>query len=117
MGTTSVLIFDGYNLDGKIPARPGHWPEIKFRYRPALAEELWEFHRTEEASGEQRMKATAKFLMDHLISWDITVAGGNETVPITAANLRRVPAQILARFIDHVAGYVERGEAETDAKN
>jgi hypothetical protein len=109
------IINDGYTLDGKLPAR-GPWPEVKFRYRPALAEDVYEhLNAMRQASGRQQAKAAVDLLGKYLMSWDIEDAKG-EVAPVTVENLRRLPQPILAGLVDHVLGYGE-AQHEADAKN
>src|SRR5438046_1370797 len=99
-----LLIHDGHTLEGKIPAR-GHWPEVNFRYRPALPEDVYEYaYQSNAAPGKGRAKAVIGLLNRQLVSWDVTDEKG-ESVPITAENLKRVPHGYLEKFLDYVTGY------------
>ncbi len=109
-----VLIHDGYTLDGKTPPM-GHAPEVSFRYRPALPEQVYEYQRATRNSGKEELRIVVDFLIKHLVSWDVVDKSG-ETVPVTPETLRKVPYRILQKFLDFVTGYdiLEQGQ---DAKN
>lgn len=112
---SASLILDGYTLNGTIPAR-GPWPAVTFRYRPALAEEVYEFLRQrEQAPGKSQMKPVAELLQKHLAGWDVCDSNG-AVAPYTAENIRRLPQPILAGLIEHILGYGE-AEQEADVKN
>lgn len=110
-----LLIRDGYTLDGKIPGK-GARPALCFRYRPALAEDTYEYlHQTRLTPGKGQVKVAAKFLADHLVGWDVKNDKG-EVEPHTPENIRRLPPPVLSAMLDIVMGYSEV-EQEADAKN
>lgn len=109
-----VLIHDGYTLDGRIPAF-GHHPEVSFRYRPALPEQVYEYTNAPKKTGKEELKAVVDLLLKHLVSWDVRDQAG-ETVPVTADNLKRIPHRVQQKMVDYVTGYAAE-EAAADAKN
>jgi hypothetical protein len=109
-----LLIQDGFTLDGDIPAR-GPYPAVAFRYRPALAEDVYEYTQARVDSGKKRLEATVAIVAKHIVSWDVE-DGDKKPVPITPATLARVPQPYLDAMLDHVTGYAYVGQA-ADAKN
>lgn len=107
-----LLIEDGLTLDGVIPAR-GKWPELKFRYRPALPEQGFAYAKAKQETGKQLLAATIDLLSKHLVSWDVTDAQ-DELVPITPAALAKVPQRYLTEMVNFVTGYEDH---EADVKN
>jgi hypothetical protein len=112
-----LLIQDGYTLDFTLPAR-GRRPTVTGRYRPALAEAIYEYMRVRSnprSTGKEILDATVKVLADHLVSWDAAGADG-QTVPASAEHLRRVPYLALEELVNVVTGYTEEQQA-ADVKN
>src|ERR1051326_4803957 len=113
----SVLIHDCYTLDGNVPAL-GSMPEINFRYRPALPEQVYDYLRSPKTNGKEELKAVIELLQKHLISWDIQEQqnGQPSSVAITAESLKRVPHRVQQKMVDYVTGYSVEEQA-ADAKN
>ena len=111
----SAYIADGYTLSGKIPALANVWPEVRFTYRPALPERVYDYLRQARDSGKAQMGAIVKLLTEHLVSWSVEDEVGNER-PITGEVLRRLHAPIIDRLVDAICSYTP-AEAEADAKN
>lgn len=129
-----LLIHDGYTLSGKIASQHG-FPEINFRYRPALPDQMngWRTARIE--NGKDATNAIIRVLDKTVVSWDITDTVGvlrkildnpenlkdrqdDEVVmvPIVDKTLRAVPDLILKQLFDVVSGYGPDQQRE-DAKN
>ena len=111
----SIFIADGYTLDGSVKAFR-RFPELKFRFRPPLHDEVqeWRYQFDRAASGREQAQATRALLEKHLVSWDAGEAG--TTLPITAENLKRVDPQVIGKLLDAVLGYGPE-EQEADRKN
>lgn len=111
-----LLIQDGYTLDGVVPKK-GRLPEVRYRYRPALAEDVFGYLSAPKDTGKQAMTAAADFLTKHLVSWDVADEKG-EALPVTKEALRRVPHLVLRQMVDTVMGYGQDSDAqEADVKN
>ncbi len=110
----AFLIHDGYTLEGVVPAL-GSTPELKFRYRPALPEAVYEFGRAAKLNGKQEMAAVIALLVAHLVDWNVTNQDG-AVVPINAESLKRVSHRAQQRMVDVVTGYTA-DEQGADAKN
>lgn len=109
-----LLILDGFTLDGKIPAR-GPYQEVNFRYRPALAEDVYDYTQGKQDTGRQRLTATVALVAKHLASWDVLDDRGTP-IPITSEVLRKVPQSHLEAMLNYVTGYTVAEQA-SDAKN
>jgi hypothetical protein len=129
-----LLIHDGYTRDGVIPEKKPY-PAIRFKYRPALPDQMNEWRMTPATSGKEITDALIKVLTKCMISWDVTeqagvlkiILGRPEnmkdiddativTVPIAAATLRCLPDLTLKNIFDVVSGYGP-AEQEADVKN
>ncbi len=105
MSETRLFIDDGYTLDSEVKERPGIHPGLKFSYRPALAEAVYQYGRVEPKDGKAAAERNALFLVQHLVTWDATE-------PISVANLKRLHHRMIDDLIGWVSGY-----READAKN
>ena len=112
MQLQTPFINDGFTLDATLDAR-GPYRAVAFRYRPATAEEMFEYSYTKKETGKQRANAMVALLSKHVVSWDMETDKG-DPIPVTADSLKRVPPQQLMQMIDFVTGYAEH---EADAKN
>lgn len=113
--TPSVFIPDGYTFKGKIDGRAGLWPDVTFKYRPALPHAANEYLAAARRTGEDATEADVALLVKHVLSWD-AVAADNSAVPLNAAALRKVFPPILTVLVNHVLGYTGP-QQETDVKN
>ncbi len=109
-----LLIHDGYTLEDTLPKR-GRYPAVVFRYRPALAEAVYEYRRASRDGGKEEARATVKLLKDHLVSWDVT-DDKDVTVPITPEALAKVPERVQQWLVNYVTGYGP-DQQEADVKN
>ncbi len=100
-----LLIEDGLTLDGTIEAA-APYQALHFRFRPALAEAVYEFIQGRKDTGRQRLAATTAILHKHLVSWDVTDER-DAPVPITPEVLKRVPRTHLDQLLDYVTGYTD----------
>lgn len=105
----SCFVEDGQSRDGYLPESPRIHGALRFRYRPALAEERFQFLKAKDYSGEDEVKRIAKLINSHLESWDAPLEK-NE------ANIRKLHPNLLTRLLDVVMGYTAPEEAN-DAKN
>ena len=95
----------------------GGLPVVEFEYRPALPVALaeWRAATRQARGGADEFAATAKFLCDHLCSWNVTDARGNPA-PVTPETLRKVPEPILDQIVKAVATWAPK-KMEQDAGN
>ena len=100
-----LLIEEGLTLDATIPAA-APYQAVHFRFRPALAEDVYEFIQGRKDSGRQRLAATVAVLHKHLVSWDVTDER-DAPVAITPEILTRVPRTHLDQMLDFVTGYTD----------
>lgn len=101
-----TLILDGYTVTATIPAT-GPWPEVKFKYRPMLADESAEF-RDSPARGKERVKKIKAAILAHAVSWDVQKPGSSsceDTVPINDEWLSRTPLVHLEDMVTAITGY------------
>jgi hypothetical protein len=88
-------------------------PVVKFEYRPALPEALyqyrWKYNRAN--SGKEQLDALAQFVTDHLVSWDVLHGGG--PAAIAFERVRSVPEPILDQIFAEIAKW---GPKEGDAR-
>lgn len=110
----SILIDDGFTLDGEIEPRFG-FPAVKFKYRMAMPGKVYAYLTEPKLTGEERAAAAAKLLAEHLVEWDAKTNHG-AFIPINEINLRRVAHPVLERLLDHVTGYGQK-QREEDVKN
>jgi hypothetical protein len=102
------LILDGYTLEGRVAAR-GPWPELLYRYRPALSEEVFDYLSQSRAnagaaSGKQSVRQAAEFACRHLVGWGLLNPQG-ESVAITPEVLARIPHPYLMAIVNEIMGY------------
>lgn len=108
------LIHDGYVFTGTVEP-VGPFDGFRFRYRPALPEEVMEFlYQRDQVQGRAQMKPTVEFLAKHLVGWDIK--DKEEITPVTPDALRRLHFAHQTQLLDHIMGYA-KSEAAEDAKN
>lgn len=107
-----LLIDDGCTLDGVVPAT-ARTPEVRFRYRPALPEAVYEVQHAMKAGGRQEAAGVVAILAAHVVSWDVEGTDGH-TVPVTPEMLKKVPYRAQQAMLDFVCGYRDH---EGDAKN
>jgi hypothetical protein len=110
-----IPIHDGYTMEAKVQLGRG-LPPLIVTYRPALADEVYDFLRAPQATGKEKLKAVTDLLSAHLKSWNAADETG-AAAPVSAESLRRLPHRVLERLVDLVTGYAPSGEAEADAKN
>lgn len=78
-------------------------PTLAFKYRPALPDAIysWRYDLNRAGSGRAELDATAKFLADHLVSWDRS-DNNDLPVPLSAATIRTLPEQVLNQVLKAV---------------
>lgn len=101
---TSAFIRDGFTLEGKVEARPGLYPEIRFTYRPALPRRVAEYLKADKGTPEKEQRADTKLLLEHVQSWDAHDENGQQ-LSFDEATLTRVYHPILQTLLNHVTGY------------
>jgi hypothetical protein len=104
-----LALNDGYTLEAATAADHGGFkglPVVTYRYRPALPDALaeWRYAARLAASGKAEVDATARLVSDHLVSWDVTDAGGRPAA-ITADVVRKVPEPILDQLLDKIVSW------------
>jgi hypothetical protein len=110
---TSAIIKDGMTLDGTVAASPGRYPTVKFRYRPALPEDVFSYMETPTPTGKARLDATLTLLTKQLVSWDVVDDAGG-MVPITDAILRRTHHVVLTTMLNAITGYGPAEQQESE---
>ena len=111
-----IEIDDGYTLDSDVPAMARLYAAIPFRYRPALPAEVVAFSRGQNRGApEQEVTHQCQFILDHLVSWDVTNKRG-ELVRPSLEMLAKMYPNILASFVNHICGW-QSPAREADAKN
>ena len=109
----ALLIDDGMVFKGEVAAEKG-LPAVRFRYRPACSERVFEFYHPSN-SGKESFKETTKLLRDHLVSWDVK-GKDDATIPIDEKAVAKLPFSTLNRIASIIVSY--SGEEElADAKN
>ena len=112
----SPFIDDGYDLDGEVPAMARLYAAIPFRYRPALPAEIVAFTRGQNrGTPAQEILHQSQFILDHLVSWDVTNKQG-ELIRPSLDMLGKMYGNILASFVNHICGW-QSPAREADAKN
>jgi len=112
-----LALNDGYTLEAatlhECDGTAG-LPVVCFRYRPALPDALaeWRYGLNRATSGRAEVDATARFLADHLVSWDVRAADGTNA-PVSADTIRRVPEPILNQLLRRVLSWA--GPAQEQA--
>jgi hypothetical protein len=105
----SVFIDDGQTREGFVAAKAGLHGELKFQFRPALAEERFQFARENDADGRAYARRAAKLLEKHVTGWSSQVA-------LKLDHLLKLHPDVLNAMLDQVLGYSPAMEA-ADAKN
>ena len=109
----SPFIPDGWTLKATIPAVPGHWSAVTFRYRPLSADEeseVWAKQRL--APAEPMTRWYAEVFATKILDWDIKQADGTK-LPVTAENIKRLSPQ----FFDLLKSYVDGTQTGDQEKN
>jgi hypothetical protein len=101
-------IYDGYTLRGKIPAH-GPFPEVNFKYRLALDEQIAEYKEAPANTPKKAAAAKAAFLAKFLVEWDLDQ-------PVSADSIRKLISPVVAELFAYVTGY-RADEQEEDEKN
>jgi hypothetical protein len=113
---------DGYTLTGATDptfadrvtgqAIAENLPVVTFKYRPALPDAVAElrFATNRATSGRDQVTATARFLADHLVSWDVLHKG--EPAELTPDVIRRVPEPILYQIENTVSKWAPKAAAD-----
>lgn len=110
----SPFIPDGWTLKATIPATPGRWSALTFRYRPMSPDEESEIWAKQRLSPDTPMTAFyAPLMARKILGWDMKDQDG-KPVPITEDVLRnRIPPPLY----DHLKQYVEGTLAGEQEKN
>lgn len=105
-----AYIDDGYTIDDTIPELPGHYPAVKFSYRPATYRELRRIDAaiSAPATMEQAIDATCQFVADHVVAWDVIDSKG-EAVPVTSKAMDRLESVLLAELFNRTRGIYPAG--------
>lgn len=114
-----MIIEDGMNLEGRIPARPPLYGELRFVYRPALSTEVYRNVRTQRQSPEEEWRADAAIIARHLVSWDLQTRAADGSLvlaPINEGILAKLPHAVFQQLLAHVQGYATT-EQERSEKN
>jgi len=104
-------------MEGIIPAKPGLYPAVRFRYRVALPDEVDQLFLFPAKSGRENTAAVAKLLKAHLESWDVPRACGDGPEPITEDTLRRLHYTARQTILDFVTGHRALEEQDRQEKN
>lgn len=100
----SGFIDDGYTESASIAAEPGLWQEMRFTFRPMLADEYAAFSdfcgRNTDVKAKQEI---ARRLAEKVKDWDLVDSAG-KPVPVTQQNLLRIKPVLLAKLWNIVCG-------------
>lgn len=105
-----LFIDDGFTLEGRIERKPGHWPELRFTYRPASPQAVYAYRAADRAQPERMEEAAVKLVASCLVGWE--AGAGIDPVP---ANIKRLHFRVLDQMLDAVTGYGPDAQ-EQDAK-
>ncbi len=105
------IVLDGCTLEGLIPAKPGLYGSVRFRYRVALPEEVDQHFLFPAKSGKEHAANTARLLKEHLEGWDVP-GPGDQPLPITEDVLRRIHHSARQVLLDYVTGYAAQEAQE-----
>lgn len=95
---------DGYTEPGYLAPVPGKSLELRFTFRPLLAEERRGLLETmEKMKGGQEAVKVAEVLAEQIKTWDVKDAKGGD-VPINVTIMRRVKPSVLWALWGIVAG-------------
>ena len=106
MAEASAMVDDGYSMIGRVPAKPGLYPDVEFRYRAAATHHRLTHHLAlqRDHDGVEQMDRLAPILVKHLETWNVRTRKG-EPVPIKEANIKRLHGDVFKEIVDHVFGY------------
>jgi hypothetical protein len=100
----ACFIDDGYTCVGYIEEAEGIHEAVRFEYRPSTARDNAIFYDgLDKADGGEYSDKTAKFVADHLVSWNICDRNGRP-VEITPQNCDRLLGVIRARMTQIIQG-------------
>lgn len=106
LNESDAVIRDGMSQSGYIEALAGVHGELRFSYRPMLAEDVEAFEVYRDRHGTTDPKGTtvemSRLLADHLVSWSVSEDG--RPVPVSMDNVRRLRYRLLGRVYQIVAG-------------
>ncbi len=111
MATERLFIDDGFTLEGEVARKPGHWPQLRFTYRPAPPRAVYEYRAADRNDPAKVEEAAAKLVSSCLVSWE---AGAG--VEPSQANVKRLHFRVLDQMLDIVTGYGPDAQ-EKDQKN
>jgi hypothetical protein len=100
-----IFIDDGFTASDTFPASA--WmASFQFTYRPALPERFYTFQAEPQETGKSKFAANAKFIIEHLVSWDLVDKDGNPLpTPKVINDLRRMPVQAISHIVNCICGY------------
>ena len=99
----SLLINDGFTLDGLIQATPGLHEAVRFKYRPALPERVAAYFLEKSSATAKPLAAEIKLLKEQMVEWD--ASDGTTPLPLDDRIFRRVYYPALQVLVQHVIGY------------
>jgi len=106
----SLFVLDGWTSKGYIAAVPGHFPSLRFTYRPCVpAERSLVIDSFQGKSSEVQDRMTAEVLASRIKSWDAADPEG-KPMPITKENIGR----LLFPVFDRLSGIVIYGTQRSD---
>ncbi len=89
---------DGYTEEGFIKGSPGLHGDLRFEFRPFIAEARSKLLRTQqEMAEEKRDVSIAQALVEHLVSWDLRDAKGGQ-IKVTVDVARRLKPILFYRL-------------------
>lgn len=108
MSADPVFIDDGMTREGGVRSAPGLHGAVSFQFRPALAEERFDFLKGDDKDGPAYVERAGKLLARHVLDWD---QGRPCREPAT---YRRLHPSILNQMLDQVLGYAAGEQAEAE---
>lgn len=94
-----LFIDDGFTLEGKVERKPGHWPELRFTYRPASPAQVFAYRAVDRTDGAKVEAAAVKLVAGCVHAWNAGEARPEE------ANVKRLHFRVLDQMLDIVTGY------------
>lgn len=110
----SPFIGDGYDREVTIPAEPGHWSEVRVRFRPLSADEESLIFFKHNKAGMPMATAYAETFATKILSWDIKDRNGLP-VAVNAKSIGGLSPQFFNVLMSYLDGSRLLPNGETQA--